>query len=72
MQSLETLFARRPDDARAFTLLGHVRARAGQHELALRSYEEALRLGGDAQDLAPLMDRSRRALAAGGGAHAAR
>lgn len=48
-------------DPAAFTLLGHVRLRAKQYDLAFSSYERAIQAGGDAILLTELMDRARAA-----------
>lgn len=48
-------------DPAAFTLLGHIRLRANQTELAFAAYERAIQAGGDAILLTELMDRARRA-----------
>jgi tetratricopeptide (TPR) repeat protein len=63
LQTLEAVIARQPKAPEAYALLGCVRQRAGQPELALASYEQAVRCGADPASLAPLMDRARKALA---------
>jgi Flp pilus assembly protein TadD len=50
----------RPRDPAAFTLLGHIRLRSGQQDLAFAAYERAILAGGDAILLTELMDRARR------------
>lgn len=47
-------------DPSAYTLLGHIRLRNGQQELAFAAYERAILSGGDAILLTELMDRARR------------
>jgi len=47
-------------DPAAYTLLGHIRLRNGQNELAFAAYERAILSGGDAILLTELMDRARR------------
>lgn len=48
-------------DPAAFTLLGHIRLRAKQYDLAFGAYERAIQAGGDAILLTELMDRARAA-----------
>jgi len=57
LESLRLLLAQQPDCAAAYVLLGHLRLRGSQRDLALASYEEAIRRGADAGPLAPLMSR---------------
>ncbi len=45
-------------NAAAYTLLGHIRLRAKQYELAFAAYERAIQAGGDALVLTELMDRA--------------
>jgi tetratricopeptide (TPR) repeat protein len=54
----------RPQDPSAFTLLGHIRLRSGQHDLAFAAYEHAILAGGDAILLTELMDRAEKQAAA--------
>ncbi len=57
LETLRLVLAQQPDCAAAYVLLGHLRLRGSQRELALASYEEAIRRGADAGPLAPLMTR---------------
>lgn len=49
----------RPQDPAAFTLLGHIRLRSGQQQLAFAAYEHAIVAGGDAILLTELIDRAK-------------
>jgi Flp pilus assembly protein TadD len=68
---LETVLAQRPDMAEAHVLLGHAHERAGQHELALGDYLEAVRRGADVNRLEPVIARAREASLRSGGGRAA-
>jgi predicted Zn-dependent protease len=46
-----------PSRADGLVLLGHLRLRAGQEQLALDTYLEAMKLGADSVALAPLLER---------------
>jgi len=46
----------RAQDPAAYTLLGHIRLRSGQHTLAFAAYEHAILAGGDAILLTELME----------------
>jgi len=68
---LETVLSQRPDLADAHVLLGHVHERAGQHEVALGDYLEAVRRGADVSRLEPVISRARDASLRSGGGRAA-
>ena len=57
--SLRRCLGLRPQDSSAFTLLGHIRLRMGQKDLAFAAYEHAIVAGGDAILLTELMERAR-------------
>lgn len=56
MDALTACLRLDPSRAEALVLLGHLRVRAGQNALAVNSYLEAIRLGAEASELAPLME----------------
>lgn len=55
LEALRSALRLDPGRADALLLLGHLRMRAGQRDLALETYLEALRLGADASQLAPIL-----------------
>lgn len=57
MEALTSCLRLDPSRADALVLLGHLRVRAGQDALAVNSYLEAIRLGAEASELAPLMEQ---------------
>ncbi|HTE04953.1 MAG TPA: tetratricopeptide repeat protein [Planctomycetota bacterium] len=59
LETLRLALAQQPGCAAAYVLLGHLRLRGNQRELALASYEEGIRRGADAAPLAPLLARLR-------------
>ena len=56
MDALKNSLRLDPGHADALVILGHLRVRAGQFPLAVNSYLEAIRLGAEASELAPLME----------------
>ena len=56
LEALRSALRLDPGRADALLILGHLRMRAGQHQLAMDTYLEALRLGADAAELAPVLE----------------
>ena len=69
--ALSAYLAVKSEDPAGWTLLGHVRLRVGQPDLALQCYVAAVERGADARLLAPLMDRARLSAEVFGGVTAA-
>lgn len=57
LSALQHVLAHGRPTVAAMTLLGHVRYRAGQYDLALGSYRKALELGGDSIFLKSMIDK---------------
>lgn len=56
LNALRSALRLNPSRADGLVLLGHLRMRAGQEQLALDTYLEALKLGADSVALAPLLE----------------
>lgn len=55
LEALRSALRLDPARADALILLGHLRLRAGQNQLAMDTYLEAMRLGADTTELAPIL-----------------
>ena len=59
LEALSRCLKLQKQNAAAFTLLGHIRLRAKQYDLAFAAYERAIQAGGDALVLTELMDQAK-------------